>query len=193
MPFEVELKARLTDPAALEKRAAELGLFLMESTKADVYFRRKGDSRVAPTDRYRLRQEGHQNIVTFKDKQQVDGLEVNDEVEFTIDDVSAFYRFVDRLGFEPFVAKQKRSRVYEVGRAHIEINHVKYLGDFVEIEILCQTEAEVEAARRQITHLLRQLGLSQADLEPRRYIDMIQKAHPARYRLLDGELVEELI
>lgn len=189
MPFEVELKARLHQPEATESKAAQLGSLVEEIFKEDVYFRRKGDTSTVPADRYRLRREieaGQMtNIVTFKQLRSLDGVEVNDEVEFTVDDAHAFFRFADRFGFEPFVVKRKRSRAYKIGRAKVELNQVDYLGHFAEIEIVTDDEADVPQARLEISQVLAQIGLSQADLEPRRYIDLIQQAHPVQYRFIN--------
>lgn len=182
MTFEVELKARVTDPAAVEAQAARLGDFAGEVRKEDVYFRAVGDSSPLPAKRYRLRRSGERAVVTFKQAVQAGGVEVNDEVEFEVDDARAFFRFAHHLGFEPFVLKSKRTRLYRVGRAAIELNEVKHLGHFVEIEILCEAQSDVFAAQVEIHRLLTRLGLSEADLEPRRYITLIQEAHPVSYR-----------
>src|SRR5262245_20395299 len=141
MPFEVELKAHLSQPAEVEARAAELGEFVKESFKEDIYFRRQGDTQLVPIDRFRLRREAGKAVVSFKEKKQVEGrVEVNEEVEFEADNPHAFFRFAARFGFEPFVVKRKKSRVYRIGRAHAEINEIEHLGHFVEIEIMCDDE-----------------------------------------------------
>lgn len=189
MTFEVELKARLTQPAVTESKAATLGIFEAELFKEDVYFRRKGETNSSPDERYRLRRESDQRgskaIVTFKQRNNVEGMEVNEEVEFEVDNAHAFFRFTDRFGFEPFVVKRKRSRAYRVGRVKIEINQVDYAGYFAEIEVMTGEEANVPLAQAEIAQVMRQLDLTQTDLEPRRYIDLIQAAHPARYRFID--------
>lgn len=185
MAFEVELKARLHQPEVVKERAAELGAFVGETFKEDVYFRRCGDTSRVPAERYRLRREGDKAVVTFKQMVRSGETEVNEEVEFEINDPHAFFRFAERFGFEPFVVKRKKSQVYRVGRAHVELNEVEHLGHFAEIEILCADEAAVPAARAEITGLLSSLGLTDADLEPGRYIVMIQEAHPVRYRFVN--------
>lgn len=190
MTFEVELKARLADPATVEAGAAELGEFVKETRKEDVYFRRRGDASSYPADRFRLRREQGTAVVTFKQPVQTGEAEVNEEVEFEVDDARAFFRFVDRFGFEPFVVKRKRARIYRVGRAHVELNEVEHLGHFVEIEILCQAEEEAPVARIELARLLNRLGLEAADLERRPYILMIQEAHPVRYRFVDDRSLE---
>jgi adenylate cyclase class 2 len=185
MTFEVELKARLRQPEVIKARAAELGTFVGESFKEDVYFRRRDDTSRVPAERYRLRREGDKAVVTFKQMVRAGETEVNEEVEFEVNDAHAFFRFADRFGFEPFVVKRKKSAVYRVGRANVELNEVEHLGHFAEIEILCDDESDVATARDEITRVLSALGLTDADLEPRRYIVMIQEAHPAQYRFVD--------
>ncbi len=190
MPFEVELKARLRQPEATETKAGRLGPLVEEIFKEDVYFRRQGETSFAPDERYRLRREveaGHTTtVVTFKEPRSVDGLEVNEEVEFTVDEAHAFFRFADRFGFEPFVVKRKRSRAYKIGRAKVEINQVDHLGHFAEIEIITDDEADIPQARLEVSQVLLRLGLTEADLEPRRYIDLIQQAHPVQYRFINN-------
>ena len=186
MALEVELKARLHQPAHIETKAARLGRFGGEFFKEDIYFRRRGDSGRLPDDRFRLRREGDKATVTFKQAIQAGGLEVNDEVEFGVDEARAFFRFADRFGFEPFVVKRKKSRLYRVGRAQVEINQVTHLGHFAEIEIMCSAEADVPIAKAELLHLLMRLNLKEADLEPRRYIEMIQEAYPVQYRFVSS-------
>ena len=151
-----------------------------------------------PTERYRLRREAGQAVVTFKHKMPVDGIEVNDEVEFSVGNAHAFFRFAESFGFEPFVVKRKRSRVYKVNSASIEINEVEHIGYFAEIEILCEDEALLPVARTQIKEILARLGLTEDDLEPRFYTSMLQEAYPAQYRFvndpkLDWPFAEVLI
>lgn len=185
MTYEIELKARLTNPEKVTQQAAKIGSFKGETFKEDVYFRRQGVTQSSPDDRYRLRRETHRAVVTFKQKIQVEGVEVNDEVEFEVDEPHAFYCFADRFGFEPFVVKRKQSRVYQVGRANVELNKVEHVGHFAEIEILCDHEADIAAATLEVQQVLVRLGLKPHDLEPRRYIDLIQEAHPVRYRFVN--------
>src|SRR6185503_13258913 len=110
--------------------------------------------------------------------------------EFGVDDAHAFFQFADRFGFEPFVVKRKKSRVYRIERANMEFNEVEYLGHFIEIEILCDDKALVPVARTEIARLYQNLGLAAADLEPRRYIELIQAAHPVQYRFVNDRALD---
>lgn len=190
MAFEVELKAWLRQPDAIEAKAAQLGAFKGEILKEDIYFRRRGEKTLVPADRFRLRREGGRAVVNFKQEAIAGGVEVNDEVEFGVDDTHAFFQFADRFGFEPFAVKRKKSRVYRIERANVELNEVEHLGYFIEIEILCEDEALVPAARTEIARLYYHLGLPPADLEPRRYIELIQAAHPVQYRFVNDPTMD---
>lgn len=191
MAFEVELKARLSQPEAIEAKAAELGIFKGETFKEDIYFRRRGDTATpVPADRYRLRRESDRAVVTFKQLIEAGGVEVNDEIEFGVDDAHAFFQFADRFGFEPFVVKRKKSRVYRIERANVEFNEVEHLGHFIEIEILCDEKALAPVARTEIARLYHNLGLAAADLEPRRYIELIQAAQPVQYRFVNDRALD---
>lgn len=185
MAFEVELKARLSQPAQIEAKVAERGEFLGETRKEDVYFCREGDPQPLPANRFRLRREGNRAVVNFKQALEAEGVEVSREVEFEVDDAHAFFQFAGRFGFEPFVVKQKTTRQYRVGRALVELSRVEHLGHFIEIEILCAAESGVPVARIELARLLNELGLEAADLEPRLYIELIRQVHPVRYRFVD--------
>jgi predicted adenylyl cyclase CyaB len=190
MAFEVELKAWLNQPEEIEAKAAQLGSFKKETLKEDVYFRRQGDTALLPADRFRLRREGSEAVVTFKQLVEAGGVEVNDEIEFGLDDAQAFYQFAARFGFEPFVVKRKKSRVYQIERANVEFNEVEHLGHFIEIEILCDDESLVPVARTEVARLYHNLGLATADMEPRRYIELIQEAHPVKYHFVNDRALD---
>ena len=188
--MKLNSKPGLLTPAAIEAQAVQIGVLVKEAYKEDVYFRQLGDTSSVPTDRYRLRREGGRTIVTFKQSLSLDGVEVNEEVEFEVDDAHAFFQFTNRFGFEPFVVKRKKSRVYRVGRAHVELNEVEHLGHFVEIEILCDEEDQVAVARIEVARLLNQLGLSAEDLKPDYYIQMLQETHPVQYRFVNDRTLD---
>jgi predicted adenylyl cyclase CyaB len=190
MTFEVEFKAWLQEPDAIERKVAKLGSLRKDTLKEDIYFRPRGDNSRVPANRFRLRRESGSATVNFKRKVLSGSVEVNQETEFNVDDTFAFFSFVDAFGFEPFVVKRKQSRVYQVGRAGLELNQVEHLGHFIEIEILCEKESEVEFARVELGRLYNRLALPPEAIETRYYIDMIQEAYPAQYHFIDDPTLE---
>ena len=51
---------------------------------------------------------------------------------------------------------------------HIELNHVKKLGWFLEIEVLCKLN-DVSSARKKVVSVRDKLGFTEKDSEPRGY------------------------
>jgi adenylate cyclase class 2 len=177
MAIEVEFKAWVDDPDALESALKAQAEFVRVVQKYDIYFSQPDHSET----HFRLRREAANAIVTTKYKTIMGGTEISDEIEFNVSDPQAFCRFIDRFGFEPFVVKRKTGRIYRAGNATLELNEVEHLGSFIEVEIMCEDESFVEEARNELDEWARRLGIARSDIEPTPYIILIQQRHPARY------------
>ncbi|MFQ5611305.1 MAG: class IV adenylate cyclase [Anaerolineae bacterium] len=183
MSIEVEIKAWVDDPAALEARLASIGEWQGESIKEDVYFAPRSSSQTGADERFRLRRSNGKAVVTFKQRRMVGNVEVNDETEFAVDDAHAFYKLASHLGCVPYMIKRKHSRLYRVGQVRVELNRVERLGHFVEVEILCGPD-EVDAARARVTEMLARLEVPPEKIEPQRYNDLLHQVYPARYEFV---------
>ncbi len=175
MSTEVELKAWVDEPAALRERVA--ARFEREAgyTKEDVYYRlgvRGGDEE--PVE-FRLRREEGEAVVTGKRKRVVEGVEINDEIEYTVSSDVEFERFAEYLGASVFARKRKVGERYRAGAATIELSEVDRLGHFIEIEWLVEgeNEGEVRRAKEGVRRLLLELGVPEEKIEPRYYIDLL--------------------
>lgn len=181
MTFEVEFKAWVDNPETLEARIQEFATFVEKQRKNDVYFRPAGTSGTG--EHFRLRLTDNEAIVTTKFRRLIEGMETNDEIEFVVSDPHALVRWADRFGFEPFVVKRKTGRLYEAGRVRLELNEVEHLGTFLEVEILCEEEAEIEEARQELDSWRQRLGIDRGTIEHTPYIMLLQQRHPVRYEL----------
>ncbi len=210
--IEVELKARVRDMAAVESAVASFASLVGEVDKRDAYWRgpeavaaaparesaapapeaaapgavtaEPGAAAALPRRDFRLRREAGSSVVTFKDKRVEDGIEVNAEVEFGVDDPESFESLALRLGCSRWYEKRKRGRRYEVpspaaagGAATIELVEVEGLGGFVEIEILVEEGDPGAAAdaRSELRRLLAAAGVPEADIEGRFYSELLGK------------------
>lgn len=189
MRTEVEIKAWVDDMKALRERVAARYAHAGSYVKEDVYYRLPGDGAGtgAPSQRaggqgayagaieFRLRIDSGEAIVTAKRKSIVDGVEVNDEMEYTVSDPAAFERFAEYLGAAVFSRKRKTGDRYKAGAATIELSHVDRLGDFIEIERLVESDdpALISQADREVRRLLDELGIPASKVEPRYYVDML--------------------
>ena len=176
--FEIEMKAHLRDREGVRKRLEALATFVGKGRKRDRYYAPAALS-VEGIDwernvSFRLRETEDRQIVTCKRKRREGGLEINDELEFTIDDPGAFDRFARCLGFLPLLTKEKHSETYRKGAFTIELNEVKGLVWFIEIECLCDDAGAAERIRGEILDLFKHLGIAGEDIEPRYYVEMLR-------------------
>ena len=175
MATEVELKAWVEEPEAVRARVAARFEPEAEYTKEDVYYRlghRDGDEAAVE---FRLRLEEGRAIVTAKRKRVVNGVEINDEIEYTVSSEAEFERFAEYLGARVFARKRKVGERYRAGSATIELSEVERLGHFIEIEWLVEgeDEGEIRRAEEGVRRLLSELEIPEDKIEPRYYIDLL--------------------
>ena len=188
--IEVELKARLRDRAAAEAAVGSFAESVGAFDKRDGYWHGPDWRANRGMKGFRLRTEvgadlAPENVVTFKSKRSEGGIEINREVEFAVSDRSSFLEFILRLGCEPFYDKRKTGVAFKVAAsgsypyaATVEMVEIEGLGDFIEIEILLESEeaGAVDLARREILELLSLAGVAESEIEPRFYSELLMAA-----------------
>lgn len=182
MNFEVEKKARLRRPASAERKLARIGRFAGTSVKDDRYYllgpARKGRIDMMRDPIFRVRSTGGRCWLGAKKRTFRGKTEVNEEVEIPLGNPRETLWFLETyLGLKPFVRKRKTTRLYKVGDMRVEINRVDGLGHFLEVEIQKKrlTKREEKAVLGRIDAIFRLLGIDEADVEPRYYIEMLMK------------------
>jgi len=198
MPIEIELKAWVDNPADLSARIA---VFARESgsyVKNDAYWLPEEDfpfpekpAEQRPRGKFgsgiRIRRESvskgskkvegtpDRAVVNFKKKEVRDGIEVNDEREFTIEGVVQFESMLERLGFALHIRKCKTGKAWTFDGITIELSEIEGLGHFVELEILAGTDTPetVADARSRLLGLLTRLGVNADKIETRYYTEML--------------------
>jgi adenylate cyclase class 2 len=186
---EIELKARVDDPEAVKKRLSGLGVWGGSYIKEDCYWNGAENSTL-PASGLRVRREDRilpdgttaaACVVTFKTKEKRDGIEVNEENEFTASDGGVFSSLLPRLGLHEDYHKRKTGEVWMVdGGITAELAQVgdcrRSLGFFLEIEIISDRSDPdtVRAARASLFKLLADCGLGEDRIEPRYYAEMLR-------------------
>ena len=184
--YEVELKFRVADSPALERRLAALGAALAPAVEqADRYFAHPARDFAATDEALRLRRVGDRVAITWKGPRLDATTKTRREIELPLapaadgagDGAATIARWSDlleALGFRPVreVAKRRRTAVVRRDGREIEValDDVVGLGAFLEIETQA-AEAEVDAARRTIEAFARDLGCS--DPERRSYLELL--------------------
>jgi len=187
MAVEIELKARLDDYEPVRERLFAMAEYSRAYIKSDAYWL---PSSGLPSG-VRVRRDRGVNadgsaygdiLVTYKAKEVTDGIEVNDESEFSVSDAAPFEDLLARLGLSEAICKEKKGWAWLVAAESpppiiAELSLVTGLGWFLEIEIQAaddqpQTVAE---SRRRLLALLEQLQIPADRIEPRPYTAMLRE------------------
>ena len=166
----VEIKARLADPEAAERRAVSLGArFAGEDRQRDTYYR-------VPRGRLKLREssiDGGRLVVYLRPD--AASPRRSDYELLPVENVERSRALLqEMLGAEAEVRKIRR--IYLLGGTRIHLDAVEGLGSFLEFEAVhAAGDAEAEAAaRREVERLLRAFEVRDEDLLAGSYREMIQ-------------------
>ena len=184
--LEVETKLKIPDSEISKVRAKvkEIAKFSKKGKKADDYFAiRRKIKRAYPKKAFRIRATNNEFEVTFKKwlrKYWTKDVVVKQEFEFKLSgkkQVADLLALFQDLGFSEWVKKIKYNETYKYKkdkRTSIELNKVKHLGWFMEIEYLCQPE-EMEKARQKIREVLDDLGIDKSWIDNTGYTKLLWK------------------
>lgn len=165
--FEVETKVAVPKDELknLREKIDSIAKFEKKGKKSDDYFaiQRNG----YPKKAFRIRAMKDVYEVNFKKwltNHWTKEVVVKQEFEFKlrgIDEVENLLELFRDLGFEEWVKKTKWNETYSYNkdkRVNIEINKVKHLGWFLEIEYLAK-KSEIKTARNKILKVLKELEI----------------------------------
>jgi adenylate cyclase class 2 len=198
MTLEIELKAHIQDFEGQKTVFSALGGPALAIEKADTYWiapagAEKAAGRPFPSG-IRIRKEkcgGEERVlVTYKTKENREGIEINDEREFAVSDEEPFRELLMRMGFEAGLRKRKQGWSWRIGGITAELCRIRGgvphraaerdLGWFAELEILTEDggEKSVGAARERLEALLEKANIPKAAVEARYYSEMLSDAAP---------------
>lgn len=178
--YEVELKFRVTDVAALERRLAALGTVPGPPVdQVDRYFSHPARDFAATDEALRLRRMGDDVAITWKGPRLEAATKTRREIELDVaaDGPATLARWtelLEALGFRRVreVAKRRRTATldWQGAEAEVVVDHVAGLGDFVEIEMQADA-ATLDAARGRVESLAAALGCNTP--ERRSYLELL--------------------
>ena len=194
--LEVETKVKLENSQVpeLRKRIKKIAKLKKKGTKADDYFaiQEKG----YPKKAFRIRAQGNAFEVTFKrwvTELWTKEVVVKQEFEFQLegkDEAEDLLALFKDMGFKEWVKKIKRNETYKYKKnpkLSIEINHVKHLGYFMEMEYLCK-KPEAKKGIRLITKVLKELEVDFNQIDNTGYTKMLwYKGTKGKHKFIDKE------
>jgi adenylate cyclase class 2 len=168
--LEVEAKAHLDDPQAAVRRLIDMGAReVFYSVQRDTYYRHPGRDFAATDEALRIREEEGRAILTYKGPKVDTETKTREELEVTLVDHKAMGTLLLRLGFEPVAVVEKHRRGFRLGELEVDVDEVKGLGHFLEVE--SKGEGALEEERGRVLGLLRELGLERT--ERRSYLELL--------------------
>ena len=192
MAAEIELKAHVENSEVIKVLLEEKALYSYAFTKEDDYYfsalaKDNFPSGVRIRCENRMFADGTEKnllFLTYKLKEVVDGIEINDEREFEIRPSSCqapveclasigFREFLEKAGFSHGISKKKKGWSFSHDGMTIELVEVEGLGWFIELEILAGSKNNVEQEKKKLLGFLDILGISRSAIESRYYSQML--------------------
>lgn len=168
MPRNVEIKARVADPAGLRAAALDLGDGPPQLiVQRDTFYR-------VPHGRLKLRvfADGTGELIAYE-RPDNEGPKTSRYVISPAPDPQRLHTALARaLGVRGVVSKQRTLIMNR--RTRIHLDHVAGLGDFMELEVVLADD-ETEAQGIAVAHgLMARLGVVPADLVQGAYLDLLE-------------------
>ena len=167
MARNVEIKARVADYARLSERLIALtGQRPAPVFQDDSFF-------PCPHGRLKLRAfaDGRGKLIFYRRADQTGPKESFFLVSETPDAHSLRETLSQALGEAGRVRKQRAE--FLIGRAHVHLDRVENLGDFVEVEVILDLDEPLAAGEQEARRLMQQLGIRESDLVEAAYRDLL--------------------
>jgi len=175
---ESKIKVHEKDLGRVRKKIKEIAFFVNKETKLDQYFSLR--KVFYPRKAFRIRVERGNYTVNFKKwlkKYWEKGVVAKEEFEFKIRNKNSFLALMTDLGFKKWVRKVKISEIYrhkKYKKLSIELNRVRGLGYFIEIEYLAD-KSEIEKAKNLVLKTMKKLEIKREDIDNVGYTKMLMK------------------
>jgi len=167
MARNVEIKARLADPAATQRLVeGAAGGPRATLAQTDTFFR-------VGRGRLKLREPAgaEAELIYYERPDQAGPKESRFERVAVPDGPALRALLATALGVCGQVIK--RRLVYRVGRTRVHLDQVSGLGDFLELEVEMEPDEPAEAGAAEAERLMRRFGIGEEALVPQAYVDLL--------------------
>ena len=172
MARNIEIKARVPDPADLRRRAAALSDTPGELIpQEDTFFH-------VPQGRLKLRviTPDHGQLIYYQRPDATGPKQSDYHITVTAEPQTLKNVLTHSLGVRGVVFKQRW--LYLVGPTRIHLDQVEGLGSFMELEVLLQADQSPAEGQAIAADLMTQLGIQEQHLIEGAYIDLLENLAP---------------
>ena len=168
--MEIEIRARIGNPKKITNLLKKDGgvIFVGEKTEKDTYFKHSTD-----IDRklvLRIRKTKSGDMLTFKAKSKGDDTAWPD-VDLPLGDAKSLEKILRGSDYEEVITITKSRSTYKKKNFEINIDNIKELGWFIEIEGR-GTQKERKHIEKEINETLRLFGINQIDIVRQGYVPL---------------------
>lgn len=168
--MEIEIRAKIGNPkkiTSLLKKDKDV-IFCGEKTEKDIYFKHSTD-----TDRklvLRIRRTKSGDMLTFKAKSKGDDTAWPD-VDLPLSDAKSLEKILRGSDYEEVITITKNRSTYTKKKFEINIDNIKELGWFIEIEGR-GAQKERKHIEKELNETLRWFGINQVDIVRQGYVPL---------------------
>lgn len=164
----IEIKARVAERDAVERRAAELAdRGPIRIVQRDTFYR-------CPDGRLKLRvfENGAGELIQYRRPDALAPSESSYTIYPTREPDLLHSALANALGVRGVVRKVRT--LYLVGATRIHLDRVEGLGEFAELEVVLAHDQDADFGRETAATLMRALGIAERDLLEPAYIDLLE-------------------
>ncbi len=157
--LEIEIKVKVSHTDEIKNRILAIGGKHSETVvEEDLYYNAPHRDFAETDEALRVRSAGEKTILTYKGpKNTLMGSKIREECNVLLDNAGTFDTILKNLGFRPVAHVRKLREYYTYQDFSIALDNVDHLGEFVEIELITENNAEYAAKR--VDELAEKLGV----------------------------------
>ncbi|MFA5022477.1 MAG: class IV adenylate cyclase [Patescibacteria group bacterium] len=161
MNIEIEVKLKVRSLAKIKQRLKLLkAKYLGLVWQVDTYYQVSKNYYLKGVPKLRIREERNKGKAFLEYHEAVNNFKAK-EFETEVSNAKMAKIILEKFGYKPGLMVDKKREKYRLGRINIDLDSVKGLGSFVEIEIMNKNEKE---SLKEIYDFLPNLGLSKKDI-----------------------------
>lgn len=187
MSIEVELKLKIRDKAEITASLKQLGFIEEELVvETDTYYTAAHHDFAALDEALRIRTvenlhtKEQSAVITYKGAKLDQTSMTRKELETEIGDAETGREILVHIGFVPVPPVEKQRQYWKNGTITACVDNVKGLGDYLELEILADKEAQREESLEKLERILNQLGYCMQDTTRTSYLSMLMCRQQAK-------------
>jgi predicted adenylyl cyclase CyaB len=166
MPRNIEIKARIEDFDAIERRAASIADGPPQTLQQeDVFYN-------VPRGRLKLRTQGTHSELIYYLRDDATGPKTSNYLVLKVSEPAAARDLLAKIHGQRAIVRKTRV-LYLAGQTRIHLDRVEGLGDFVELEVVLAEQQTTGRGEEIANEVMAKLGIERDQLVAGAYVDLL--------------------